>query len=526
MTTISASSSQTPGKKRRLQTLSAAGHAVSHLGHSAAGNVNHAVGYLTHAFVHLFHSVDEYFFPPSSLLVHDAKPNLSGCSFLEGCQTADEHYDKISSVLHVLRNLHAEEGLRAAGFEYRFVPCATHSKVNDRENEAELVDEDVYLWGGVLDLTGAMPRDLELGRRMSPVSSRPELVGTEVSTGDSAISGELTNGCFISFNGRVESNVGEENHTHCEECSTRLFHISSNSVLDRKNRKNFIADGEMYDETARLCQEYAINVMQREGDLIWVTVCDDRQKGEPIRALVSKEHPLSSRDDLDNTTKPTLLVVTGSGKVRAGVFSREHLMLSGLECSSALPMVREAKRRNMNIAMIDPNVRGDRLGMHTFEASMAKIFAHWEATTSERNDELFNSSFGRDLYILSHSASGAQLVRYLLEKEQHYLPHIRAIAFTDSTHNIQWAREHHSLYNFLQSSICAYFRCAKQDDDQWYLHAAGERVPADPFWQRRFGQIQTYYAGTNEHSLTNWCALKKVWQHFDQFLLPSCSPRT
>lgn len=527
--------SRTLGKKRRLRSLSAAGHAVGHLGHSAAGNISHAVGYLSHAVGHLFHSVDEFFFPPHSLLgVHDAKPHVSGCNLLDGCQTPDEHYAKISHFMHLVKNLHAEEGLRTVGFEYRFVPCSSHDKVNDHDSEnheGELVEEDeIHLWGGVLDLNGATPRDLEAqGRRMSPVSSRPDLVATEVSTGDSAAPGECGNGISNSFHGKLESSTAEDNHVVCEECSTKLFHIGSNTMLHRKNRKKFIADGEMYDEVARLCQEYAISVMQREGDLVWITVCDDQRKGATIRALVSKEHTLAYHDTFDGAPRrPTLLVATGSGKVRAGVFSREHLMLSGLECSTALPMVREAKRRDMNIAMIDPNVRTDRQGMHTFEASMAKIFAHWEIKTpySAGDEDEFNPSFCRDLYILSHSASGAQLARYLLEKEEHYLPHIRAVAFTDSTHNIQWARDHHALYNLLQSSICAYFRCAKQDDDQWYLHAAGEKVPPDPFWQRRFGTIQTYWAGTNEHSLTNWCAHSHIWKHFDHFLERSFSECT
>merc|ERR1712232_12676 len=99
------------------------------------------------------------------------------------------------------------------------------------------------------------------------------------------------------------------------------------------------------------------------------TICEAGNNPEPIRALVSSA--LSRGDsNLDNT--PNLLIATGKGKVRAGVFSRQHLLLSGIECSTALPVVREAKKRGMNIVIVDPNVHGDRLGMITFEKSMAK----------------------------------------------------------------------------------------------------------------------------------------------------------
>jgi hypothetical protein len=133
------------------------------------------------------------------------------------------------------------------------------------------------------------------------------------------------------------------------------------------------------------------------------------------------------------------------------------------------------------------------------------------------------------MYILSHSASGGHLVRYFLDKcHTPYVRNIRAIAFTDSTHSIQWAKGTHQTnwYDFLQSLRCIYFRCssstrdtiAGDGDSKWYLHPAGEDVQTDSFWRHRFGKIRTVWAGTNEHSQTNWFAQAKIWEHFDQFL--------
>ena len=46
--------------------------------------------------------------------------------------------------------------------------------------------------------------------------------------------------------------------------STRLFHVESNTMITLDNRKEFIADGDMYEALARLCQEYAQDVMVKE----------------------------------------------------------------------------------------------------------------------------------------------------------------------------------------------------------------------------------------------------------------------
>jgi hypothetical protein len=91
---------------------------------------------------------------------------------------------------------------------------------------------------------------------------------------------------------------------------------------------------------------------------------------------------------------------------------------------------------------------------------------------------------------------------------------------------IQWAKAQNKkdLFQMLQSRQCVYFRCAREGDgiagdgNKWYLHPAGADVKTDSFWQHRFGTIRTMWAGTNEHSMTNWYLHAKIWEHFDQFL--------
>ena len=106
-------------------------------------------------------------------------------------------------------------------------------------------------------------------------------------------------------------------------------------------------------------------------DLEWVTICDKTKLGTPVRALVDRDHPLllqegasqrvlrellggndddekeekkeEDNDDdgrqqlpattpsQENKTKSTLLLATGRGKVRVGIFSWYHLLISGIE---------------------------------------------------------------------------------------------------------------------------------------------------------------------------------------------------
>ena len=256
-------------------------------------------------------------------------------------------------------------------------------------------------------------------------------------------------------------------------------------MITLTNRKEFIADGAMYDIVCRLAMEYSQEVMIRDGQMEWVTIASQQQhqtvddndnqsssteSTEPIRALVSSRL-VEDTSKLDK--EPTLLIITGNGRVRAGIWSRQHLLTSGLECSSAVQFVSEAHNRNMNLIVLDPNAHGDRFGMVTFEKSMTHLFRRWEKDeekievdnpalekSSSSSSSTLKQQIQQNLYVLSHSQSGAQFVRHLLNKAECYLPHIGAIAFTDSTHNIQWTKRNNqeALKNLLECEKSLYFK--------------------------------------------------------------------
>lgn len=319
----------------------------------------------------------------------------------------------------------------------------------------------------------------------------------------------------------------------CNLCSRRLFHIESGVMIDESNRTKFIADEAMYEAVSRLVQEQAQDIMIQEGHLEWVTVQQEPGK-EPLRILLSSKHPLLSNENrtLDNN-RPTIMICTGRGKVRAGIFSRKNLICAGLETATALPMIRDAVTRNLHVAIIDPNVHGDAMGFDCFQKSMDFLQPYFDVEEKSLllSDTTARKGFSsREMLILSHSASGGHLVRYFLDKSTStFLRNIRAIAFTDSTHSIQWAKtnDKRDLFLKLQSDQCVYFRCIQErgggigfagDNNKWYLHPAGESVQTDTFWQHRFGLIRTMWAGTDEHAMTNWFSHTKIWDHFDYIM--------
>jgi len=216
--------------------------------------------------------------------------------------------------------------------------------------------------------------------------------------------------------------------------------------------------------------------------------------------------------------------------------------------------------RKWGVAIIDPNARGEEVGYESFRRSVSRLFLLGDDSvvnetdssssmqpprrdgndirmSSRQSSSLSSSSSqqSHSIYILAHSASGGQLVRHLRE-DPSLLPSIRAIAFTDSTHNVQWCKHDPILQDFLQRKNCVYLRsndvrssqsCVKVSsrgkdirsiscDCVTCSKSAGMEADTDRFWQHRFGRIRTLWAGTADHALSNWAGHESIWDHFDE----------
>jgi hypothetical protein len=481
-----------------------------------------------------------------------------GRVLLDGCTDPLDQRRYVNELLPQIRSLRSAEGLLAVGLEYRLVTCPEHTVVpieGDGDDFAGMENE-----AGLMPVTETSLRELDMSEACTDTGGDDQ--DSVLTTSAVSLMGEPNNmSSFPSslslFSAATQEAIPTQDGSSalkqrrrsakqmpCNLCVQRLFHIPTNTLITEENRCRFVADGEMYDDVSRLCQEYAHEVMCREGDLEWVTV-EETSDGEPIRALVSRggHHPwahVESSAECDpsewvptkESHSPTLLLVTGRGKVRAGIFSRQHLMCRGLETSTAVHMIREAVERGMRIVVPDPNVHGERLGAVTFDKTMDKLFQQEACNPSPAGALPSFGSTSRDLYILAHSASGSHLALYLLERSGSLVQSIRAVAFTDSTHNIQWCnlprfQNAGCVAEKLQGPECIYFKSSNsnRDGNDWYLHRAGDPViPADQFWTHRFGTIRTCWAGTTEHSLTNWYAHDGIWNHFDTYLKVAVAP--
>jgi hypothetical protein len=329
-----------------------------------------------------------------------------------------------------------------------------------------------------------------------------------------------------------------------DSCALRLHHVPSGGTLvTHENHLKFVPDGDFYDELARLSMEYSQQVMMEEGDLEWIDVSEEGKYGALVsRSYLERRRPTTTNKG-SNTHNNTLVIVTGKGQVQAGIFSRRHLLVTSMEAATALPFVRGAKERGMDVIILDPNAMGYRMGMDVVENSLKYLLMD-QGTLEELAAD-------GHIYVLAHSMAGAQIVRFFTSSSSSYsrpstpasctsdgtsnnsgigatnstaacdaqrealLKRIQALAFTDSNHNINWTKNHPYLTQVLTGPPSLYIKSHKVHERAKSL---GEKHHDCQFWKHRFGTIKTLWAGTHEHAMTNYTARAHIWEHFDSFL--------
>lgn len=518
-----------------------------------------------------------------------AKHIPKGFVLLNGCATIEQHNERVladlysagfqhsaSTRMNLGKRLRGEDGLRAVGFEFRFVPCKACSSLRAKDGTNPLPDDRAG-WHSCKDCaTRLFYVGKQLTNSTNNIDGKESKEGPYYGQADDGRRQETTIHCEnMPVDEEINGGTIELHDDDCDNCLGPSDTTTEPKLITSQNRKLYIADGSHYELLCTLSQEAAHEAMCQTFNLHWVTICDDEQHHEHVRALVDEDHPLAleEKDVLEellgahhvniyeaesegnddskfehlsspNNKKSTLLIATGRGKVRAGVFSRLHLLTAGIEVGTAWHNIREARNRNMSVVIIDPNARGEQEGMETFRKSVIRLFARAASRVrhslqhEEHGDSYMQHSTRHDhvtsIYILAHSASGGQLVRHLRE-DPSLLPTIKAIAFTDSTHNVQWCKDHSSLMQFLSAQNCVYLRsndvrasqscinvssrgkdiacqCINCEDNR---KNAGLVADTDSFWEHRFGKIRTLWAGTADHALSNWAAHDSIWLHFD-----------
>lgn len=195
---------------------------------------------------------------------------------------------------------------------------------------------------------------------------------------------------------------------------------------------------------------------------------------------------LSSPDSL-------LVLLCGSGRIYAGLWSVGVCAYHGLNAGSVLPCISEAQQRGMEVLILNPNHPASSL----LPPEGGEEFGMTVHTLRVFRERLVDGGSPRRVFILCHSLGGDCAISVFERWPEWVMARVCAVAMTDA---VVSPVENEALADWCFGHCVNWVRSAEE------LNA---RIEDGDLCAERS-------AATDDHPLTTWKALPFVWAFFDE----------
>ncbi|XP_003738780.1 cotranscriptional regulator FAM172A [Galendromus occidentalis] len=252
------------------------------------------------------------------------------------------------------------------------------------------------------------------------------------------------------------------------------FAVSTDAVYNQRR----------YEALGQVLDQYVYDLLLKEG-LEQVNIPVDH-KGDAPSTFIFQSH-----DALSNTQK-LLIIIHGSGVVRAGQWARRLIIGDSLQRGTQIGYIRRAIALGYGVLVLNPNDNSrDGVPIRSSSSPEEHALHVW--------DEIVSKAVARHVAIVAHSYGGVVTMNLLASRPE-AINRIMAIAFTDSVHFPPPA----SILNDVRE-IAKNWRISDR--------------PLDSLLTQQPNDIASVSAGTTEHTLTSWMAFASVFDFLEDMYM-------
>ncbi|XP_065183421.1 cotranscriptional regulator ARB2A-like [Sycon ciliatum] len=244
-----------------------------------------------------------------------------------------------------------------------------------------------------------------------------------------------------------------------------------------------------YEALGRCVTEHIYSLMVAQcGMQRAIVPIDSVREGDPTTCL------FHTRDLLSNEFK-LMVLIQGSGAVRAGQWARSLIINDSLESGSQIPFIQQAQEHNYAVIVLNPNdnygldLSGKRVPIEGSETP--------EAHTEYAFDHFVKRSPARVVNIVGHSYGG-HIVNALAQKSAVFRERVTQIALTDSTGSLRGCDE--ATQSWLSEHTV-----------NW---ASSEESIGTAIQEASGTQVRSVSAGVAVHERTTSAAMDSIFAHF------------
>ncbi|XP_071450127.1 FAM172 family protein homolog CG10038 isoform X2 [Hetaerina americana] len=218
---------------------------------------------------------------------------------------------------------------------------------------------------------------------------------------------------------------------------------------------------------------------------------------------VVPEHPstfIFATPNALTSDSPLMVLIHGSGVVRAGQWARSLIINDCLQSGTQIPYIKKAREKGYEVMVLNSNenakvIKGKRVpikGSGSSPAHVSYVWRHYiQGAKSDR------------VLIVAHSYGGQCTVELAKEMFPSFKSKVVAVAMTDSVHRLSTKNAQEKYAKFLS-----------QVGRNW---VSSDKKLDEPE-STRGGDIDWVSAGTMKHEMTSWSCIESVFAFFEESL--------
>ncbi|KAK8758304.1 cotranscriptional regulator ARB2A homolog [Amblyomma americanum] len=246
-----------------------------------------------------------------------------------------------------------------------------------------------------------------------------------------------------------------------------------------------------YEALGDVITEHVYHLLETETRLTRITVPVNAQDDEPSSFIFASEDVFANKDRL-------LILIHGSGVVRAGQWSRRLIINDSLKKGTQLPFIRRAQGLGYAVIVLNTNdthrtINGVRVPVRECETPEKHARHVWEFIVEKKAP-------ARHIAVVAHSYGGVVAVNVAMEFFGSFSSRVFAVALTDSVHSFMRQKVHPRVGQFFY-----------QVGRNW----VSSPEPLDrPLRERHDGtaDVRRVSAGTVTHEMTSWSCFASVFE--------------
>lgn len=213
---------------------------------------------------------------------------------------------------------------------------------------------------------------------------------------------------------------------------------------------------------------------------------------------VYAQAPIFVSQNWKENTGRALILIQGTGEVRAGVWARSACINDSLDMGSMLPQLKFAVANGMSCLVMNPNYHKDDIG-NPVDPRINDMDKHCRYVFKKY---VINRCQANQIYIIAHSRGGKCVENLFKKYSIDFVDKVKAIAFTDSAHK-----------NFSESLV-------DKEEENWIeqhcVHFIKSSKKLGKEEESKDGNMMsTVSAGHTKHEYTTGASWPKIQKFFE-----------